>query len=171
MFFKRYWGLEMANKGQRKQGFTSFDTLMVLALGLTAVGISSSIIMDSLRDDRSERAQFGAEALAHQIASGGMAEMKNDAQVETSTNRGPASVPSSSLNLYEGELGKDPWGQPFHYKVVRSQDGRASRILVWSNGADQKTENNFSDSDIALNLSSGDIHFKGDDVGFIYDRK
>jgi hypothetical protein len=161
----------MSIKGHKKQGFTSFDTVMVLALGFTALGISSSIIRDSLRDDRPERAQFGAEALAHQIASGGMAEMKNDAQVESSTNRGPASTTSSSLNLYEGELGKDPWGQPFHYKVLRANDGRVSRILVWSNGADKNSENTFSDSDIALNLSSDDIHFKGDDVGFIYDRK
>ncbi len=160
----------MLRKGERKQGFTTFDTLMVLALGITALGISSSIISDSLRDDRPERAQFGAEALAHQIASGGLAEMKNDAEVESSTNRGPASVSSGALNLYEGLLGKDPWGQPFHYKLVRANDGRASRIVVWSDGADKKSDNALSDSDIALNLSSDDIRFQGDDVGFVYDR-
>jgi hypothetical protein len=164
----------VADKDKKKQGFTTFDTVMVLALGLTALGISTSIITDSLRDDRSERAKYGAEALAHQIASGGLAEIKNNAKPESSTNRGPASVEISAeaslLDLYEGELGKDPWGQPYHYKLVRSTAGRALRIVVWSDGADKKADNALSDNDIALNIRPERVHFNGDDVGFVYDR-
>ena len=161
----------MFKKDSKKQGFTTFDTVMVLALGFTALGISASIMSESLRDDRMDRARFGAETLAHQIASGGLALGEPDAKNESPTQRGPAPVSQSEpgLGLYDGTLGKDPWGQPYHYKLIRGSDGRAARIFVWSDGADQKANTRLEDNDIALSGPIEKVEFSGDDVGFVYD--
>lgn len=165
----------MGRLSKSNQGFRSSDAFAVVALGLTTLGITLSILTEAARDDRSERAKFGAEALAHQMASTRLAlpeEAVNSAKIPSS-NRGPASIeaktePGPAMNRYEGALGLDPWGKAYRYKLLRSGDNKVLRIVVWSSGPDQIQDTNFADGDLSPEIPSVRLSFKGDDVGFVY---
>lgn len=50
--------------------------------------------------------------------------------------RGPASSEQVVyVQKFEGEFGRDPWGYPFKYKVVKSDK---PRLIVWSAGQNHK---------------------------------
>jgi hypothetical protein len=38
----------------------------------------------------------------------------------------------------EGEVGRDPWGYPFKYKVYK--DGDDAKVAVWSGGEDNASK-------------------------------
>ncbi|MEO0337163.1 MAG: hypothetical protein AAF202_12265, partial [Pseudomonadota bacterium] len=38
----------------------------------------------------------------------------------------------------QGIIGKDPWGQPFHYKFIADEKGKDELLMVWSAGPDGK---------------------------------
>lgn len=168
----------MDTLSKSNQRFTGSDAFSVVVLGLTTLGIALSILTEAFQDDTRERAQAKAESLAHQMASAKLAvseEMPDSAKIPSS-NRGPASVSKDSatqsvLSQFEGKLGLDPWGQPFHYKLLRSAENKTLRIVVWSNGPDKIPNTNFPQDEAEMVSPRTKLSFQGDDVGYVYLRK
>lgn len=52
--------------------------------------------------------------------------------------RAIASVPKD--DSWSGELGKDPWGQPYKFRFLRNKEGMPVEIAVWSQGPDTKLD-------------------------------
>lgn len=52
----------------------------------------------------------------------------------------------------EGDIGRDPWGYPFHYKT-HSINSR-NKLIIWSSGADGKIDSRIED--LLLEKTSGD---------------
>lgn len=104
-----------------------------------------------------EKAMRRAEGLAYQLMDIHKASQKD------------SRAPASSSN--EGQIGSDPWGQPYRYRVLnhaaKSADKKAQdySLVVWSGGpnkkADTKEENLDSDRD------DFSAQFEGDDVGVV----
>ncbi|MCM2280439.1 MAG: hypothetical protein NDI61_01175 [Bdellovibrionaceae bacterium] len=173
----------MLLKRKQNRVFGTFDLIGVLALGGAVLAICSTIVFEILQDDSHARARFGAEALAHQLMAGGFGPEETSLdfdsyQAEAAERRGargPASVlgsagASAALTLVEGIMGKDPWGRPFHYKVLRAHGGLPVRILVWSDGPNAASESELADFEVAQLSPSEQVQFQGDDVGYLYVR-
>lgn len=160
--------------------FGTFDLVAMMALGSAVVLICGTIVGAALQDDRPKRAQLGAEALAHQMIAGGFGPVVPERADEEfvaapkSGDRGPASVgvPTNgnarAFNSLEGVMGRDPWGRPYRYKLLRSSGGQPVRILVWSEGPNERSDTRSSEFDIALSTPRGSIRFGGDDIGFVF---
>lgn len=166
----------MSGVSKSKQRFTSTDAVAVIALGLSVIAITLNILTEAIKDDSGERAQYGAEALAHQMASARIALVEEfpESAKSQGPSRGPSSVGepaiSQPMSQYEGQLGLDPWGKAYHYKLFRSGDSKVIRIVVWSSGPDQKTDTVFADDDLASSESRKKLSFRGDDIGYVYQR-
>lgn len=176
----------MSQKDKQKRPFGTFDLVATIALGSAVLVICITISNEILQDDRPDRAKIGAEALVHQMMVGGFGLAMTDARVESrvepveqalpAPSRRPASVSAPgndgapTFSLSEGVMGKDPWGRPYKYKLLRSMDGQPVRILVWSEGANQTSDTEFSEFEVALPAPTHKIRFGGDDIGFAYQK-
>lgn len=156
---------------KQNQQFRTFD-IIVLALLIGAVrGAIGGVLGGSLHDNRISRAQAAVEALAKQIGVQRTAHFGNQAGM----GRMPASVikndPSEnehrsagSVPLTSGEMGKDPWGNPFRYRVINRTPSSKQKIFVWSSGPNGV----FDSRELTETGSREDaIQFFGDDVGFV----
>lgn len=158
----------MSNFHKKNRSFGTLDLIGLIALVGTVCSIVGIILAQAMKDDRPQRARAMAEALAKQISAEQnkafqFAQVVDSAQKGTaggsSSGRGPASVEPAVPALTSGSLGRDPWGQPFHYSVrkLESNNGRqVARVFVWSDGPDGKSQ-----TDLA-NLKVG-----GDDLGYL----
>lgn len=79
-----------------------------------------------------------AESLAYQII-----EIQKSKIQAKSEGRAPASVSDSDETA--GQIGMDPWGHPYQYKIVESKNRH--RVFVWSLGPDAKSELQLSSLD------------------------
>jgi hypothetical protein len=98
-----------------------------------------------------------AESLAYQLLE----------SRKSSSSRAPASVdgPVNHLTLDEGNIGLDPWGHPYHYKLLKARENQPAKILVWSLGPNGKSET--SDEIIESNRDMRSPQFSGDDLGIM----
>ena len=168
----------MIQKAKKNQKFGTSDLVTLIALAGLAITITWTIIQDALRDDRPERARLGAEALAHQMVTGGFSliDSANADDPSTGGNRAVASDPKAAsgnaptLSLFEGTLGRDPWGKAYRYKLLRSSEGSPLRILVWSDGPNTKPDTQVDDFAVASSGVGGSFRFSGDDIGFEYQK-
>lgn len=152
-----------------KQQLRSFDLLSMLVLSATVLAISAVIISRELTDIDHTMGLKEAENLASQLLHGGF-------EGHIPSGREPAAIKGSnvshnkSLGLFQkvGQIGRDPWGQSFQYKVLRDVAGASSYLVVWSYGPNRERET----KDETLNLSVGmvvaDLKFAGDDFGYIH---
>ena len=136
-----------------------------------AVAIIAWVLTNNFSNQSVKQAQLDTESLTAQILMGGLKSLPNDEN--NAQGRGIASVGgakfTSKIGL-EGQLGKDPWSNPYRYKLLKNQSGEYSHIIVWSLGPNQQDE---SSSEGSLSEASPDHppreHFfiKGDDIGYI----
>jgi hypothetical protein len=168
-------GAKVENIKTRYRQFGTLDAVSVLALVAIVASVSGAILSEMLRDERPMRARSTAEALAHQLVSPPAPSILEASQIGKSEkgDRSPASVsPAMTSTLREGDIGKDPWGRPFHYWV---RPGAQRLVIVWSDGP-----NGVPESGQALKLaaetasqekvSQTDLRFQGDDLGYIETR-
>ena len=133
--------------------FGTTDLAIVMGLWSAMAVLLGGVLSELASDTETPMARAQSEAYALQLA-------QSLEPTSEPGDRGPASVDSQAA-LQSGELGKDPWGSAYRYKVV------SKGVVVWSIG-----KNNQSDSSPAIaRLESGqsiaEFHFGGDDVGFI----
>jgi hypothetical protein len=152
----------MLNFQQKNHSFRTIDLLGLIVLVGAVGSISGAIIAQAFHNDKPQRAQAMAEALARQIHADQV-----DANQSISSQRGPASVHKVQIPmLTSGELGHDPWGRPFHYSVRKAGKARSmTRVFVWSDGANGKSETDSASFEEGAHGS----HFVlgGDDVGLV----
>jgi type II secretory pathway pseudopilin PulG len=144
---------------------------MFLILGL--VGVSLAIIATpwnrQFQDSKVETALHKAEVVGYQVVQiyreASKSSMPND-----KSNRTPASVsPEESAFPADlrstGTMGTDPWGSPFHYRILSADKSGNVRILVWSSGPNQKAETAQLEDEEAV--ISGQPSYAGDDIGVL----
>ncbi len=110
------------------------------------------VLSELASDTETPMARAQSEAYALQLAQGLDSTMKGD--------RSPASV-DSQANLLHGELGKDPWGHAYHYKVV------PQGVVVWSAGKNNQSDSMPNIERLESGQSIAEFHFGGDDIGFV----
>lgn len=158
-------------KNEKKQEFKSFGVLTLLGL----VGFSTAIIATPWNretgDSRTENARQKAEVVGYQVVQLYREASKIQVSPGKPGERQPASVSGehtlSPENLRStGTMGMDPWGQPYHYRILSAPkvEGKI-RILVWSAGPNKKVDTAHLE-DEAKPL---DPHpqYKGDDLGVL----
>lgn len=79
-------------------------------------------------------------------------------------------APASSIDKVqlEGVVGRDPWGEPYSYKVLRNVYGQPTHVLVWSKGPNLVSDTNERVLVRGLDQSSSEVSFDGDDLGSTY---
>ncbi len=146
-------GLNFA-KSTENQTLRTFDLISLFIL-LFLVSCSIYFVLSRRSDaSRMERAQAEMKHLSHQILDEGLKPL-----------RGPASVASQPSLGPEGRISRDPWGHPYYYKVLSSDDGK-NRVIVWSSGPDGVPETREWDFRLGSEKSALAINYRGDDVGY-----
>ncbi len=138
----------------RRFGTTDLVIVMALwsAMAVVLGGVLSEVTADSETPiARSQTETFGLRLLSEAAASS-----------PAGLTRGPASLGQNPFTG-SGELGRDPWGHPYKYRVF------GGAVVVWSLG-----RNGVSDSDPAFEALGKDavgqlgrFKFLGDDVGYL----
>lgn len=137
----------MSNLPEEKQQFSTIDALFVVALVIVVTVVSSTILSQVFADHKRVQAKMKAEALAFRLASRPDATNEID---DIPQDRKPASATPEKKS---GDIGVDPWGQPYHYNVVREETGKIIEVAVWSGGP------NGSSTGDASGLDRDDIRF------------
>jgi len=158
-------------KDQEKRELRSSGVITLLGL----VGLSAMIVATpwnrALQGQGSEEALQKAEVVGYQVVQIYREAAKNRApSTMLASSRGPASVAPSnaddlpSLIRTTGTMGTDPWGQPYHFRILSSSASKI-RILVWSTGPNGKVEtSNLDDENVQLSFQPA---YLGDDVGVV----
>lgn len=155
-------------KNVEKQEFRSSNVLTLLGL----VGLSAILIATpwnrQIQDSRVQAARQKAEIVGYQVVQIYKETIKNSLpNNRTKDLRQPASADPQRAEQYLrniGTMGTDPWGQPYHYRLLPSSKIGTLRILVWSAGPNQKMESNQLGKELAL---INEPSYTGDDIGII----
>lgn len=152
----------------KKQEFKSSGVITLLGLvGFSAVIISAPWNR-SYQDTEVDAAMHKAEIVGYQVVQIYREAAKNSALSSSSSSRNPASAsPENNLESLRttGTMGTDPWGQPYHYRILSAEKNKAMRILVWSAGPNKKIET--ADLDNETKQVVGQPSYSGDDVGVV----
>ncbi len=153
---------------ERKQEFKSSGVLTLLGL----VGFSAAIIAApwnrSYQDNEIDAALQKAEVVGYQVVQIYREAAKTSALSSGKSGRIPASVPQeASLESLRttGTMGTDPWGQPYHYRILSAEKNKPMRILVWSSGPNKKADT--ADLENETKVISGQPTYSGDDIGVV----
>lgn len=138
-----------------RKSFKTTDLAVLMALMVIIISVSGSIVSEAFQDSRHTIAKADVEHLAKTLFEApvlaGMPE-------HTGASRGPASFGERGLP----QISEDPWGLPYHYKIIKNSEG-AMKVVVVSSGPNKKLETDLE------NYSGESLAFSGDDIGFVYD--
>ena len=155
-------------KTEKKQEFKSTSVLTMLGL----VGFSVTLIAApwnrQSQDPDVDLALQKAEIVGYQVV-----QIYREAAKNSTVSNGkpdsrmPASVAPDNLeNLRTtGTMGSDPWGQPYHYRILSAENSKPIRLLVWSTGPNKKIDSPDFENE-AKALPAQPV-YGGDDVGVI----
>lgn len=142
---------------------------MAIVLG----GVISEVMADNQTPLAKSQSEVLAAGLAERLATESVVLDKSESSPDNQGARSPASLGvAAQPRTLSGMLGKDPWGHAYRYKTSEAL------IIVWSGGADGKSESDASVEKLILQLNlsghqsgqqpdKGPFRFQGDDVGFI----
>ncbi len=151
-------------KTKEKQDLKSSSMLILFCL----VGLSMAIIAIPWKrggsDGASAKALQRAEIVGYQLVQLYREASKN-IHDSAKTARGPASAGPSIADLRTtGTMGTDDWGQPFHYRILSTEQSKL-RVLIWSSGPDKSVQTaELENEDIQLPVQPT---FAGDDLGVV----
>lgn len=148
------------NKHKQYQGFTTIDLLTFVMTVVAAVVITVPILMKQ----SSKRAQDMATVKAEEISKNLFDEVQIQVRSAEQSHaaRSIASVGSHALS-WEGVVSVDPWGNPYHYRILKDIYGKPTHLVVWSVGSNSQQDTTENDFDI----TTGIVKFTGDDIGHI----
>ena len=146
-------------KNESNQDIRTTGVISVIIL-LSVCAVAASPLWSSKSKEENEITLRRAESLAYQII-----EIQKSKNSDHLDGRSPASVDQVALS--EGNMGLDPWGQPYRFQVVNH--GSEHRVVVCSLGPDHQLQTNLSSLDSSRDTSS--LKIKGDDVGVAVDFK
>jgi hypothetical protein len=158
-------------KHEKNQEFKSSGVLTLLGL----LGFSATIIASpwnqSAQDSDTKAALQKAEVVGYQVVQIYREATKVSAAPKVASGgRSPASIGPAADAVDSlrstGTMGTDPWGQPYHYRVLPSAEKNSNiRIVVWSSGPNARVES--KDLENEDKKVSGQPVFGGDDVGVV----
>jgi hypothetical protein len=151
--------------------FKTTDLLMLFGSVAIIATLSGVIMARGLQDQRPDLARSSAEAFALQLAQNFASHQVGQVGAAKLNSRRPASVEAKSVwpDLpLDGQLGKDPWGQPFHYHVQEAPISNLRRVYVWSSGPNRQLESVVFLPD-SMESDGSRVVFKGDDVGYVHE--
>jgi hypothetical protein len=150
------------------QNVKSFEILMNMAL-LFVGGVLVVPIFLGAYFQKEHQSQADAEVLAYQILQIhqklGPESMTSELEMTLGAShqvspaeggRGPASVQQQTLpeeaktNVQDRQIGKNPWGHPYHYKIETVSGHQ--QIKIWSTGPHGK---NLSHDQVAQSFAAG----------------
>lgn len=177
----------MAIFRQNNQQFRTLDLFVMVALVGAVTASIGSVVSDVFRDQRPERARSTAEVLARQLEYQHRVSMtsplshsdseSDDESASPNTGRMPASDGSESETsdlsvtvLTGGEIGRDPWGRPYRYRVYPGREAGVQHVFVWSDGPNQVPESvETIEKALAETIEQqSELQFKGDDIGYVH---
>lgn len=149
---------------KRKPQLRTTDLLGLIALvALNGFIVSAMTAQVFQSDDKLGRARGMVESLAQQIRV-----EQFSPEPSPSNMRTPAEQDRTVTKLSgSGRIGRDPWGNPFHYNIQKTQAlGKKAKawIYVWSDGPSH--EANPGASEIELKQAKGGFKFGPEDIGY-----
>lgn len=158
-------------KNKEKHEFRSSAVLSLLGLVALSAILIAAPWNRQMKDTGVQIALQKAEIVGYQVVQIYREAIKvslSSNKAAESSGRQPASIPTEGLhkNLRSvGTLGVDPWGQPYHYRILPSERAGFVRILVWSSGPNRKIESpELGIEDVAM---IGHPTYAGDDIGVV----
>ena len=131
-----------------RKSFKTTDLALTMALMVIVFSVSGGIVSEAFQDSRSSLAMSEVEHLAF--------ELSQYPEVLNKNSRGPASEQAKA------EISQDPWGAPYHYKILKDDKG-GMKVIVVSAGPNKKLESDLDHIELKTHV------FGGDDIGFVYD--
>jgi hypothetical protein len=154
-------------KNKENQEFRSSSILTMLGLmGLSAVLIATPWNRP-WHDSEVDLALKQAEIVGYQVVQIYREAAKPPSYMLASTKgegRLPASTGSDEIRR-TGTMGTDPWGQPYHYRLLSNLDAKKIKILVWTAGPNKKVES--PDLDNEDKSLPSVPKYGGDDIGIV----
>jgi hypothetical protein len=142
-----------ANSALGSRRFGTADIAIVLGLWSAMAVLVGGVLSELMSDTETPMAKAQSEAYAQQLA-----EARYDGEERAS--RGPASLPAEK-SLRSGQLGRDPWGQSYKYRIVNSA------VVVWSAGRNKESDSESAFERLEAGQPIQDFRFMGDDIGFV----
>jgi hypothetical protein len=157
---------------QENQEFKTSDALMAIALAIVLAATIASALQTVFADSSVDMARIQSEKIAAQILTGMTVASEDIAGETMARGRMIASVTNEKLGPLDllgpsGEISKDPWGQPYFYRILSGAKGKKIAI-VWSMGPDQRSDT--PESMVSRHeraLTAQNIVFGGDDLGSV----
>src|SRR5947209_3759882 len=131
-------------KNEENQGFTSFDFLTLMFSFAVIVAVSAPIIKRNFQTDNVNIAKRDLNIISNSLLSPNtLNTLANYDPVKKSSGRSIASIESSALAApvdikslqehlkkgeWEGDVGKDPWGNPYHFAYLKNSKGMATHV-------------------------------------------
>jgi hypothetical protein len=147
---------------KENQTFTTFDVFTVVSLVIAVLAVAGAVLASVALDSSETQARLGAEKIANQIMIGGIEGYNPD-----EPGRVPASMSTEQrfkLLGNSGNLSRDPWGQPYSYRIGTDINGHKVAV-VWSNGPNKKQDS----PDLKVDEKGNFVRFDfvGDDLGVV----
>lgn len=157
-------------KTKEKQELRSSNMLALLGLLVLSAVMIAVPWNRQTQDSRVHTAMQKAEVVGYQVVQIYRESIKVSVSADTKPQgRGLASIqePSGFLqNLRNtGTMGVDPWGEPYHYRLLSSNKAGFMRVLVWSSGPNKKMETSELISEDVAQM--GQPVYAGDDIGVV----
>jgi hypothetical protein len=151
---------------QQNQEDKSFDVVLVLGLLACCVIASAYLIAGTFVDKTRDRALKQAESLAFQLIQIQMQNYKN--YVETITQRPIRHIANedNSFLRSEGEIGEDPWGAPYKYKIFTREGSAKAQLVLWSSGPSGKNGGPQLD-EMGPTISDSHHFMRGQNIGIV----
>lgn len=150
---------------KEKQEVKTIDLVLSLIMVTIMIAVVGTILNEKLKNPIVTAAQEKAEKISNQMLSGGLTQLGDTVQ------RDPSSVYSFQTNVIEtigeeGQIAKDPWGNPYQFKFIRGKNKEFKYLVVWSLGPNQKADTQ-PNQIVSTARFRGAGSFSGDDVGFL----
>lgn len=157
-------------KTKEKHEFKTSGVLLLLGLVVLSAAMIAVPWNRRTQDSRVKAARQKAEVVGYQVVQIYRESIEVSVSGDTKPlGRGLASVQESNSFLQnlknEGTMGIDPWGEPYHYRLLSSDKTGFMRVLVWSSGPNKKMETIESVSEDMVQI--GQPVYSGDDIGVV----
>jgi len=143
-------------KNQGKQEVRSFGIISLFLLVAACVLVFAPAWNGGLAALQ-ERTLHRAESLGYQLL--------DSRKPSTRTPAAASEVALNHLALDQGQIGLDPWGHPYQFKLLKLKEFQKTKIVVWSlgpNGVSETTQDSLDP-----NRDTESLDFEGDDLGVI----
>lgn len=148
----------VSEKDKIKQVLSSLDIFKILGSCLLVVGITLNILNRSNQERKVLMAKTNAKTYAEELVIGAVK------STHVRTLRNPASAVEKESQ--EGQVGIDPWGKPYSYKVIQNSYGQPIYMVVVSAGPNSTLDTLLGNVGFETRKNS-QIEIMGDDVGYL----